>query len=492
MKIIFFLIILFLGNNTLYSQDKIKLQKSIDSLVIVLHNKDFITKYGYNGVLKICTEIYNQSKSIGYDKGTVNGILGMVGVYIEQQNFEKALKILPEGLAISEKAEDYSMWSNLLLMEGTTFAGLGYDKKSRKSLNKALYIIDHFHVEKDKYFIKSSVYNIIALNMRENSRSSADSIRFYLQKAYNESKKIEKKKPDDILRIAAFTLNLALACIDQNKLTEAEKYLHEFEGWMKYENNKSYFIFFYEYKGKIENKKRNYEKALRYFNKSIQFIHEYDVFSQELKEIYNGVSESYLGLKDYKNQALYLSKVQKITDSISAVEKKTLDNTISKQGKTENNTNDKTNYIISTVLFFMSICTTIFFVFNKKYRDRTNQKNRILTVKEINLPEQKKQDIDIKNLKELIELAKSNDKSFHLKFSEAFSTFNQRLLEINPQLTYSDLEYCALIKLKFDTKEIATFKNISISSVVSKKYRIRKKLNISTDENMYIWMLNID
>jgi DNA-binding CsgD family transcriptional regulator len=94
-------------------------------------------------------------------------------------------------------------------------------------------------------------------------------------------------------------------------------------------------------------------------------------------------------------------------------------------------------------------------------------------------------------LNNVIELAKNNDKSFHIKFSELFPEFNQKLLEVNPQLTHSDLEYCALIKLKFDTKEIAIYKNTSISSVESKKYRIRKKLCIRTDENMYTWMINI-
>jgi DNA-binding CsgD family transcriptional regulator len=52
----------------------------------------------------------------------------------------------------------------------------------------------------------------------------------------------------------------------------------------------------------------------------------------------------------------------------------------------------------------------------------------------------------------------------------------------------SDLEYCALIKLDFNTKEIAQSKDISIRTVESKKYRLRKKLNLPEDiKNINSW-----
>ncbi|MFP3598618.1 helix-turn-helix transcriptional regulator [Chryseobacterium sp. SIMBA_029] len=99
--------------------------------------------------------------------------------------------------------------------------------------------------------------------------------------------------------------------------------------------------------------------------------------------------------------------------------------------------------------------------------------------------------LEPQDLSNIIELAKSNDKSFYLKFSELYPKFNQQLLALNQQLTPRDLEYCALIKLNFDTKEIAQIKNMSIGSVESRKYRIRKKLDIGTQENMYVWFINL-
>lgn len=83
-------------------------------------------------------------------------------------------------------------------------------------------------------------------------------------------------------------------------------------------------------------------------------------------------------------------------------------------------------------------------------------------------PQHEKSETDIESLRALVQLAKNDDKAFLLKFSEVFPSFNQKLININPQLTHSDLEYCALIKLKFDTKEIARYKKVTINSVISK------------------------
>lgn len=498
MKTNILLYIFILLSNFFYSQNKSTI-KSIDSLIVIASDKNLVARSGNKEMLRICTEIYYQSKSIDYDRGTMSGIIGMAGAYIYEQNFEEALKNIPEGLALAEKSKDYLMWSKMYLIQGVVYAGLGYDKKSRESLNKSIYILDHFHVEKEKYFLKSAVYNTIATNLRNDPKASPDTIRFYFQKAYEESKKIEKKNSFRNQRVGSFALNVAWAYIKQNKLAEAEKYMAEFEELMKEEKDKSLFIYYYDSKGWIENKRKNYTKAIEYFNKSIQLIHEYKVFSQELKDTYYGISEAYLGLEDYKNQALYLSKVKKITDSISFVEKKVLNNTISIQNNNLNETKDSKIYMYIIVVLFVIMAICIVHVLGRKQKAKAIKDNALsmgvekdLFLDEAPLMEKEKQpEKDVQILRDLIELVQSKDKSFHLKFSEAFPEFDQKLLQINPALTHSDLEYCALMKLKFETKEIAQYKNVTVNSVESKKYRLRKKLNIPTNIDIYTWMLKV-
>ncbi len=92
------------------------------------------------------------------------------------------------------------------------------------------------------------------------------------------------------------------------------------------------------------------------------------------------------------------------------------------------------------------------------------------------------------NINELRKLAFDRDESFYTNFNIAFPDFDDKLIRINPLIKISDIEFCALIKLKIGTKQIASIKNISVKAVENKKYRLRKKLNIATNQDIYIWM----
>ena len=57
-------------------------------------------------------------------------------------------------------------------------------------------------------------------------------------------------------------------------------------------------------------------------------------------------------------------------------------------------------------------------------------------------------------------------------------TFEQRLLELHPDLTKSEREICNLIRMNLSMKEIATIRNTSVGAIRTSRYRIRKKMNI--------------
>lgn len=73
-------------------------------------------------------------------------------------------------------------------------------------------------------------------------------------------------------------------------------------------------------------------------------------------------------------------------------------------------------------------------------------------------------------------------------FQKNIDTVNQnfyrKLLERFPILTPKDTELCGLIKLNRTNKEIATIKNISVSSAKMGRYRLRKKLGLESSENI--------
>ncbi|KFF08971.1 helix-turn-helix transcriptional regulator [Chryseobacterium luteum] len=95
------------------------------------------------------------------------------------------------------------------------------------------------------------------------------------------------------------------------------------------------------------------------------------------------------------------------------------------------------------------------------------------------------------NIREIYSLAQTNSPLFFDKFQIFFPHFIPAVLSKNPNLIHSELYFCALMKIDFDTKKIAQCTNSSIRAVESKKYRIRKKLNIPSDMNINSFILKI-
>ncbi|MGX5685320.1 tetratricopeptide repeat protein [Chryseobacterium cucumeris] len=488
------LFILFILNNIYcYSQNYSSTKKEIDSLINFVRGKNAYAN-GSKKLMRVTSRMLLLSKSINYPRGMTVSISIMSEVYMNEQQYEKALKIIPEGKILAEKHNDYYSLAWLYIQEGMIYNALGYTKRSRKSLQQGLHLVNKISPN-EAHLIRSTAYRILPLNIKKENQNNSDSILLYLFKSYDEAKKMYKSPIRNIC-IALSTIELSQQYYYQNDINNTEKYLALFETALRTENDKSEFIKYFILKGNIENKRRRYTKALEYFDKALQLTVHYKVYLLNLKEIYTGKSESFLGLQDYKNQAVYSEKAQKIADSILSTEKKTLNTIISKQNRTntsEPQVKDKTKLLIIILILSISITVFVlytFYVKKKKYHKTPESFTDSEKSTEENISLYKK-DSSTENLTGLKLLVQNKDQSFQLKFSETFPTFNKQLLQINSQLTYSDLEYCALIRLNLDNKIIADYKNISPNSVISKKYRLRKKLNISKDENMYIWMLNL-
>lgn len=85
--------------------------------------------------------------------------------------------------------------------------------------------------------------------------------------------------------------------------------------------------------------------------------------------------------------------------------------------------------------------------------------------------------------RELQHLMKQKDywKQFETRFNNLHPDFNVNLTNRFDKLTKNDLEFCSLLKLKLSNKEIASLLQISHESTITKKYRIKKKMNITDD-----------
>lgn len=69
-------------------------------------------------------------------------------------------------------------------------------------------------------------------------------------------------------------------------------------------------------------------------------------------------------------------------------------------------------------------------------------------------------------------------------FDQAHENFFRRLKVEFPDLTASELRLCAYLKLNLASKEIAPLMNITIRGVEEKRYRLRKKLNLPSEQSL--------
>jgi DNA-binding CsgD family transcriptional regulator len=83
-------------------------------------------------------------------------------------------------------------------------------------------------------------------------------------------------------------------------------------------------------------------------------------------------------------------------------------------------------------------------------------------------------------------------KRFLIKFEEKHTTFFKNLKLRYPQLTHIDLRLCACLKLNMETKEIASLMNLSVRAVENSRYRLRKKLNLPSSQNLNEFFFCLD
>jgi len=79
---------------------------------------------------------------------------------------------------------------------------------------------------------------------------------------------------------------------------------------------------------------------------------------------------------------------------------------------------------------------------------------------------------------------------FEKLFDQAHENFFQRLKTSYSELTPSDLRLCAYLRLNLASKEIAPLLNISVRGVEERRYRLRKRLQLSSEQNLTEFILN--
>ncbi len=71
---------------------------------------------------------------------------------------------------------------------------------------------------------------------------------------------------------------------------------------------------------------------------------------------------------------------------------------------------------------------------------------------------------------------------FELRFQQVHNDFYTALNELHPDLTTNEKKLCAFLKLNMSTKDISSITYQSVKSISAARSRLRKKLNIESED----------
>lgn len=98
---------------------------------------------------------------------------------------------------------------------------------------------------------------------------------------------------------------------------------------------------------------------------------------------------------------------------------------------------------------------------------------------------------EIKKAIKINEVNKHEWETFETNLNQIHNEFIIKLSKKFPNLTPKDIKLCIYLKMNLSSKEIAPMMNISFRGVELHRYRLRKKLNLTQDENLSKFLLSL-
>ncbi|MGF7141356.1 two-component regulator propeller domain-containing protein [Roseimarinus sediminis] len=132
-----------------------------------------------------------------------------------------------------------------------------------------------------------------------------------------------------------------------------------------------------------------------------------------------------------------------------------------------------------------------YFTVNRN-RVLVNFKNRLLTIANKAKPVVKK---GLETVIEEIDKEISSDKEWKYiepRLDKFYDSFISTLREKHPTLTLSEIKVATYVRMNLTSKEISEFMHKTIRAVENDRYRLRKKMNLDSNDSLQNYLLNLD
>ena len=121
------------------------------------------------------------------------------------------------------------------------------------------------------------------------------------------------------------------------------------------------------------------------------------------------------------------------------------------------------------------------------------KKNELLNEIKNELTRKDKSD-NINSVARLIDRNLNNRRDWEIfvrAFNDADKGFIDKLKSQHPNLTPNDLRFCVYLRMNLSSKEMAPLMNISVKSVETRRYRLRKRMNLPHEESLVNYILGL-
>jgi tetratricopeptide (TPR) repeat protein len=457
------------------------------------------------------------------NKKRVLDILNNIGnIYQKIGLYDKAIDCQKKAVKISLEMSDKIMLLYAYNNLGTIYEKTGFHKQALVYYNKSLNLLASDNKQEN---IEAYLLNNIGSIYLKNENN--DTALFYFERSYRLSNQLNDQYSK------AYSLhNLGNVFYLKNNLSKAMSYLNQSLLIKKEIRDKPGIANTLSLMASI-HKSLNNKKAIEYYKTSLEIAELLDL-KEIMQNNYKDLSDIYIKNGDNKTAIEYYKQYTAVKDSLLSIDvlnklnKMTIEFEIAKKEQEIINkdreidllkTKEKANRLKWYIVIIGSLFIIIIglFVYNwqrlkiKKSKIELNYKNKELMNSVIHviqkndfLSDLKKEIESIKNEKNgKIELNKlssfisynlnidKNRQELQILIEKETASFFVKLHQKYPNLTEKEKRLASLLMLELSSKEIAIILNISKDSVNTSRYRLRKKLQIPSEKDLYTYLKNM-
>ncbi|MGJ8733399.1 MAG: hypothetical protein ACSHW4_09645 [Cellulophaga sp.] len=470
-------------------------------------------------------------------KDTISAIKALKEIsilYSHNLNYSKSYDGYWKALLLADKIKDPKLTADVYQEIGWLYSFYKRDEKALEYFNKSIKLrkIKFKKNESNAHFIASDYFSIVNLYRgNKNYKKAAQ----YLDSCIYYQAKLEPKLTSYYIKAEKGYLEAV-----KGNYNTAIKKLDSCKNHFTYKD-KTYLAVIYALNADVYRMMHKYEESILEYKKSISLSENNKSHLNYKLKAYEGLKEIYLDLKNYKEAYYYLNKETVLNNKIFGItsenskhlleikdnyrlEKEKQEDALQEQLIANYEQEDKI-WLLKSIILIILIISLLFYgivlikqiknkhrtekqIITEKQKLKTQKTNEVLELKNKELTQAAlrliEKDEFIAGLQKKIEVAGETVnkkvilralKTFQGTPSKNWSEFEARFTTINqsfyenlrvkfPQLSQTDQKICALVRLNFPSKDMSKLLGISVESVHTSRYRLRKKLGLKREDNL--------